>query len=115
MIGLLLGPSLGIRVIPSSSRCGESLFQKNLGATKPPKIESEGCDGRDEFYHDTIIVLLALVLSFFVENFNPVFDEFTLEKMAPSHRFLVIKQCLVHGRVVTWCTGGVLNPKHLMQ
>ena len=58
------------------------------------KAESEGCDGRDDFHHDTIIGLLPLVSSFFVENVNPVLDEFTLEEMTPSHRCLVVDQCL---------------------
>ena len=84
-----------------------------MGAPSPPKIESEGCDGRDDFYHDTIIVLLPLVSSFFVENVNPVLDELTLEEMTPSHRCLVVDQCLCHGRVVTGRTGGGVGSEAL--
>jgi hypothetical protein len=86
---------------------------ENLGAPRPPKIESEECDGRDDFHHDSIIVLLPLVSSFFVENINPVLDEFTLEEMAPSHRCLVVNQCLGHGRVVTGRTGGGVGSEAL--
>ena len=86
---------------------------ENLGSPSPPKIESEGCDGRDYFHHDTIIVLLPLVSSFFVENVNPVLDELTLEEITPSHCCLVVDQCLCHGGVVTWCTGGGVGSEAL--
>ena len=63
---------------------------KDLGAPGTPEIEGEGCDGHDNFHHDTIIVLLPIVSSLFVENICPVLDDFTLEKVTPSHHCLVI-------------------------
>jgi hypothetical protein len=70
---------------------------ENLGAPRTPKVEGEGCDGHDDFHHDAIVVLLPPVSSFFVENVNPVLDEFTLEEMVLSHHCLVVDQCLGHG------------------
>ena len=86
---------------------------ENLGAPRTPTVEGEGYDGRGDFHHDTIVFILPPVSYFFVENVNPVLDEFTLEEMAPSHHCLVVDQCLGHGRVVTWCTGGGVGSEAL--
>ena len=62
----------------------------NLGAPGTPEIDGEGCDDHDKFHHDTIIVLLPIVSSLFIEKICPVLDDFTLEKETPSHYLLVI-------------------------
>ena len=71
-----LGPSLGILGVPLFSVHGESLSPENLGTPRRPKVKGEGCDGRDNFHHDRIIFLLTPISSFFVENVNPVIDQF---------------------------------------
>ena len=62
----------------------------NLGAPETAEIEGEGCDGHDNFHHDNIIAVLPIISSLFVENIFPVLDDFTLEKVTPSHHCLVI-------------------------
>ena len=57
-----------------------------------PEIEGEGCDGHDNFNHDTTVVILPLASSFFIENIFPVINELTLEKVTPSHRCLDVDQ-----------------------
>ena len=86
---------------------------EDLGVPRTPEIEGEGCDGLDNFHHDTIVVLLPLASSFFIEHIRPFLDEFTLEKVTPSHCHLVVYQCLGHDWLLNWCDGGDVGSEAL--
>ena len=47
---------------------------EDLGAPGSPEFEGEGCDGRDNLHHDTIVIILTTVVYFLTENIGPVLD-----------------------------------------